>query len=134
VNPLAEVLLMVLLLAGALLVALGLFSGAVLVAAPLGLAGWSSGASLWVLFPLLTLVGYSMSVAGAKTAHVQGFSFVVSCILLLLALVAAVGLVLAATSVVPLSGTTLPLWYVLAIAGVLGSIGAGSRGSISRNS
>ena len=125
---------MVMLLAGALLVAMGLVCGAVLVAAPLGLAAGSAGASLWVLFPLLTLVGYSMSMAGARTAQVQGFSFVVSCILLVLALVAAGGLVLAATSVVAVSGTTLPLWYVLAIAGGLGSIGAASRGSIARTS
>ena len=57
---------MVVLLAGAVLVLMGLFSGVVLVAAPLGLAAWSPGVSLWVLFPLFTLVGYMLSAAGSR--------------------------------------------------------------------
>ena len=45
---------MVLLVAGALVVALGLFSGIVLTLAPLGLAPWSPELVLWVLFPLFS--------------------------------------------------------------------------------
>lgn len=123
---------MVALLAGAVLVLMGLFSGAVLVAGPLGLAAWSPSLALWILFPLLTLVGYMLSVAGSRTAQVQGFSFGVSCALLVLAVVAAVALVLSAASVVPLKGNTMSLWYVFAVAGALGSIGAASKGSVSR--
>lgn len=123
---------MVVLLAGAVLVLMGLFSGAVLVAGPFGLAGGSPGLALWILFPLFTLVGYMLTVAGSRTSQVQGFSFGVACALLVLAVVAAVALVLSATSFVALEGNTLSLWYVFAIAGALGSIGAASKGSVSR--
>ena len=125
---------MVALLAGVVLIVMGLFAGAVLVAAPLGLVGGSSGLALWVLFPLLTVAGYTLTIAGSRTSQVQRLSFSVSCALLLLAVVAAVALVLSAAAVVPLSGSTLPLWYVLVVAGTLGSVGAVSRGSVARTS
>ena len=125
---------MVALLAGVVLMVMGLFAGAVLVAAPLGLAGGSIGLALWVLFPLLTVVGYMLTIAGSRTSQVQGLSFAVSCALLLLAVVAAVALVLSAAAVVPVNDGTLPLWYVLVVAGTLGSVGAASRGSVARTS
>jgi len=125
---------MVVLLAGVVLMVMGLFAGAVLVAAPLGLAGASPGPALGVLFPLLTVAGYVLTIAGSRTSQVQGLSFAVSCALLVLAVVAAVALVLSAAAVVPLSGGTLPLWYVLVVAGGLGSVGAASRGSVARTS
>jgi hypothetical protein len=51
-----------------------------------------------------------------------------------LAVVAAVALVLSAASLVPLRGSPLSLWYVLAVAGSLGSVGAAAKGSASRTS
>ena len=123
---------MVVLLAGALLVLMGLFSGAVLVAGPLGVDAATPGIALWILFPLFTLVGYMLTVAGSRTSQVQSFSFGVSCALLVLAVVAAVALVLSAASMVPLKGNAMPLWYVFAIAGSVGSIGAASKRSVSR--
>jgi len=125
---------MVVLIAGAVLMVMGLFAGVVLVAAPLGLGGWSASAALWVLFPLFTLVGYMLTVAGSRASQARGLSFGVSCALLLLAVVAAVALVLSAASVVPLDGSTLSLWYVLVIAGGIGSVGAAARGSVARTS
>jgi hypothetical protein len=125
---------MAVLLAGAVLLLMGLFSGAVLVAAPLGLMAAPPSLSLWVLFPLFTLVGYMLTVAGSRTSRLEGLSFALSCGLLLLAVAAAVALVLSAASVIPLQGNTLSLWYVLVIAGGLGSIGAASRGSVARTS
>lgn len=112
----------------------GLFAGVVLVAAPLGLGGWSASAALWVLFPLFTLAGYMLTIAGSRTSQARGLSFGVSCALLLLAVVAAVALVLSAASVVPIDGSTLSLWYVLVVAGAIGSIGAAARGSVARTS
>jgi hypothetical protein len=123
---------MVVLLAGAVLVLMGLFSGAVLVAGPLGVDAGTPGIALWILFPLFTLVGYMLTVAGSSTSQVQSFSFGVSCALLVLAVVAAVALVLSAASMVPLKGNAMPLWYVFAIAGSVGSIGAASKRSVSR--
>jgi hypothetical protein len=98
------------------------------------MAAGSPGIALWVLFPLCTVIGYMLSVAGSRTSQVQGFSFWVACALLVLAVVAAVALVLSAASLVPLRGSPLSLWYVLAVAGSLGSVGAAAKGSASRTS
>jgi hypothetical protein len=117
---------MILLVAGAFLVALGLFSGVVLTLAPLGLAPWSPELVLWVLFPVFSVVGYLLFATAARTAQVRGFTFTVSCLLLLLALAAAAGMVLSAASVIKPVGSMLPLWYVLVVAGLLGSLGAAS--------
>jgi hypothetical protein len=117
---------MVLLVAGAFVVVLGLFCGAVLTLAPLGLVPWSPDWALWVLFPLLCIVGYVLVATAGKTTQVRGFTFAVSCLLLLLALASVAGVVLSAASVVKTAGSVIPLWYVLSVAGVLGSIGAAS--------
>lgn len=118
---------MPLLIVGALLVALGLFAGGVLVAAPLGWVAGPVDLSLWLLFPLLSLAGFALYVIGAKTAHIRGLSMAVSCALLALALGSAGGLVLRAASLVQSEGSTMSLWYVLVVAGLLGSIGAASK-------
>jgi hypothetical protein len=117
---------MVLLVAGALVVALGLFSGVVLTLAPLGLAPWSPELVLWVLFPLFSVTGFVLVAMAGRSAQVRSFTFAVSCLLLLLALASAAGVVLSAASVIRPVGSTLPLWYVLAVAGTLGAVGAAS--------
>ncbi|MBL0728241.1 hypothetical protein [Piscinibacter sp. HJYY11] len=117
---------MALLIAGAFMVALGLFAGGVLVAAPLGLITGSVDATLWVLFPLLSILGFVLFVIGAKTAQIRGLSQFIAWALLALALASAAGLVLRAASLVVGETSTLPLWYVLVIAGFLGAVGAAS--------
>lgn len=119
---------MVLLVTGALVVVLGLFCGVVLTLGPLGLVPWTPELALWVLFPLLCVVGFVFFAMAGKTAQVRAFTFAVSCLLLLLALAAVAGVVLAAASVINAVGNLMPLWYVLAVAGVLGAVGvAASR-------
>ena len=120
---------MVLLVAGAFVVALGLFSGIVLTLAPLGLAPWSPELVLWVLFPVFSVVGFLLVAMAGKTTQVRGFTFAVSCLLLLLALASAAGVVLSAASVIRPVGSVMPLWYVLLVAGVLGAVGAASSQS-----
>jgi hypothetical protein len=117
---------MVLLLTGAFVVVLGLFCGVVLTLAPLGLVPWSPEWALWVLFPLLCIVGFVLFAMAGKTSQVRGFTFAVSCLLLLLALASVAGVVLSAASVFAPAGSMLPLWYVLAVAGILGSVGVAS--------
>ena len=121
---------MVLAIIGALLLALGLFSGAALVMAPFGVGGLSSSASLWLMFPLFSVTGYLMFATGARVANFRVLSFVVSVALLLLALGCAVALVADATALMALQGGTGALWYVLLIAGVLGATGAASHGKV----
>jgi hypothetical protein len=115
---------MILAIVGGLLLALGLFAGIVLVLVPLGLAAMNSGAMLWVLFPLLSIIGYTLFATGARVGNFRALSFAVSCLLLVLAVASAAGLVLEATKLISPAGNTLSLWYVLAVGGVLGTIGA----------
>lgn len=114
---------MVLLLTGALVVVLGLFCGAVLTLAPLGLLALTPTLALWALFPLLCIVGFVFFAMAGKMAQVRAFTYGVSCLLLLLALTAVAGVALCAASVIQAAGSLLPLWYVLAVAGTLGALG-----------
>jgi hypothetical protein len=115
---------MPLIIIGLLFILFGVFSGTALIIVPLGLVNWETSGSLWVMFPLFCVIGYVLFVIGAKNAEVRTLSIVVSGVLLLLAVGAAAGLVAAATFVTV--ARTLPLWYVLGIAGVLGFIGMAS--------
>ncbi len=121
---------MILAIVGALLLALGLFSGAALVMAQLGVGGLAAGASLWLMFPLFSVAGYLLFATGARVANFRALSFAVSIALLLLALGCAIALVADATSLMALHGGTGALWYVLLIAGVLGATGAASHGRV----
>jgi hypothetical protein len=118
---------MALLISGALLVAMGLFAGGVLVAAPLGLVPGPVDMTLWLLFPLLSITGFVLFVVGAKTAQIRGLSAALSWALLALALVSAGALLLRAASLVQSESSTLSLWYVLVVAGLLGTVGAASQ-------
>lgn len=118
---------MVLALVGALLAALGLFSGLVLVMAPLGLVPLAAGPALWVLFPLLSLGGFTLIAIGARTAPLRGLLVGISYVLLALALLSAIGLVAGAVALMQPVQSTVSLWYVLAIAGILGVLGVASH-------
>lgn len=115
-----------LLAAGALLLALGLFSGAVLVLAPLGWIAADPHLTLWVTFPVLSLAGFAVFATHARDEHVRVVSLVGSAILLLLAMASIAAIVLSAASFVPALTSTAPLWYVLVIGFAIGSIGAAS--------
>jgi len=113
---------------GAVLLMLGLFAGAALVLAPLGLVAWSTGPVLWLLFPVFSVLGYVLFVIGARNVSIRWLSLVASC-LLLLALASAVGLVLGAASVLKPVGGTVSLWYVFIVAGLVGAVRAAARSS-----
>ncbi len=119
---------MLLLFAGLFLILLGLFSGGVLVAAPLGLVPWHPGAVLWVLFPAFSITGFVLFAIGGRSAQVRSGSLAVSALLLVLALASAAGLVLQAADVLGANGSSLSLWYVMLVAGVIGVVGAASLG------
>jgi hypothetical protein len=115
-------------IAGGLLAALGILAGALLGAAALGLT--AAGVSLWILFPLLTLVGWFLLVA-SDVDPLRGTSTrVVASALLLLALVAAVGLVAGGAGLLAIQGTagTFALCYLLVVGGVLGATGTAAYG------
>jgi len=112
-------------IAGGTLAALGILTGALLVAAPLGLVAAAPGLSLWILFPLLTLVGWFLLVVGDHDPVRGAATRLVAIPLLVIALLAAIGLVAAGVGLTAVNGLTgtAPLWYVMVVGGVLGSIG-----------
>jgi hypothetical protein len=117
-----------LLLAGVLLLALGLLSGAALVLASFGILAAVPGFTLWVTFPLLCLAGFALVAVQAKPALVRMVSLVSSGLLLVLALASIAALVLGAAALVPAPASSASLWFVLVVGGVLGSVGAASFG------
>ena len=119
---------MILPIVGMAFVVLGLFSGSVLVAAPFGLYGLQPSLALWLFFPAFSVLGLLLVMVGARVAHIRRLTLVASCILLALALASAMGLVLSAASIANAALGTSSLWFVLAVAGVLGCVGAASFG------
>lgn len=117
-----------LLIAGGFLLALGLFAGAVLLLAPLGVIGAEPDFILWVMFPLLCLVGFAVLAMQARASQVRSISLAASALLLLFALASVAAIVLSAAAVIEPLASTSSLWFVLAVGAVLGSIGAASFG------
>jgi hypothetical protein len=113
--------------AGAVFLVLGLASGVLLALAPFGLLPAQPGPVTWVLFPALTIVGYLMVVFAARDSSIPLITRVAGAALIALAVGATVGLFLAGNSLVQPAGTTLALWYVLAVGFVLGIGGIAVR-------
>ena len=115
-------------IAGGLLAALGILAGALLGAAAFGLA--TAGPSLWILFPLLTLLGWFLLVVSDVDPLRGTATRIVAMPLLLLALLAAVGLVAGGAGLLVIQGTAgmLALCYLLVVGGVLGATGTAAYG------
>ncbi|MDF3032027.1 MAG: hypothetical protein K0R03_2585 [Moraxellaceae bacterium] len=111
-----------------LLLALGLMSGVMLLLAPFGIVAATSSLTLFIMFPLLSLVGFGLAATQAQPAQVRTVSLISSGALLLLSIASAAALVLGASSLLPPPSHTLPLWFVLAFGLVIGPIGAASYG------
>jgi hypothetical protein len=117
-------------IAGGLLALLGIASAALLAAAALGLVAIVPGVSLWILFPVLTLLGWFLLVVSDRDPA-RGFATKsVAAPLLVLALLSVLGLVATGAGLVPLNGVvgTTPLWYVAIVGGVLGALGTAAYG------
>ena len=67
-----------------------------------------------------------MVVMASKSANAKTLTIVASVLLLLMAAASALSLVLMAASITPAAGSSLPLWYVLVVAGGLGLVGIAS--------
>ncbi|MEI7447717.1 MAG: hypothetical protein WCK28_22710, partial [Burkholderiales bacterium] len=71
---------------------------------------------------------FALLATGARSAALRRPLLAISIALLVLALGAAGGLVATAAAMLEAAGSTLPLWYVLAVAGTLGTVGAAATG------
>lgn len=117
-------------IAGGLLAALGILAGALLAAAPLGLVATEPALSLWILFPLLTMLGWFLLVVSDLDPLRGAATRFVATPLLVLALLCAVALVAAGAGLVAMHGASgmLSLCYVLVVGGVLGATGTAAYG------
>jgi hypothetical protein len=115
------------LVAGLVLLALGLLCGVALLLAPLGLLPAGAGLTMWILFPAFTIGGYLLAAAQADDARVPLLSRISGGLLLALALAAAVVLVLQGGSIIELAASSTSLWYVLALGLALGATGVASH-------
>lgn len=120
---------MLLFIVGGALALLGLVSALLLVAAPLGLTAATPGLTLWILFPLFTLVGYGLMAVGSRDPAVKAPTKLIAVPLLLVALLAATGLMADAAGIMTIGTSSAPLWYVLALGGVLGAVGTAASGT-----
>jgi hypothetical protein len=117
---------MLLLITGVALTLMGCLAGALLLCMPAGPSGEAPSWALWLLFPLFVLLGYALAVIGARRSQWHGLTLGLGAVLLMLALAAALGLVLSAAGVWHAPLGTLPLWYVMVLAGLPGAIGVAS--------
>jgi hypothetical protein len=111
---------------GLITLLLGFACGGVLLATGFGLMAQASGLVLWLLFPALLAVGYTLFVMGAQGPQIRSVSTASAGLLLLLAMVALVALVGRAIGVVPSAGAgagpSASLWVVLILGVLLGPV------------
>ena len=117
-------------IAGGLLALLGILSAALLAAAPLGLLAGAPGLSLWILFPVLTLLGWLLLVVGDPDPARGLATKAVARPLFVIALLAVAALVAIGAGLVAVNGLvgTAPLWYVAIVGGPLGALGSAAYG------
>lgn len=125
---------MLIVITGGVLALLGFLSAVILVTAPMGWMAATPGLTLWVLFPLFTLVGYGLLAVGSRDPAVRVPTRLLGGGLLLLALLAAIGLMASGAGLLQLHGdSSAPLWYVLVLGGVIGGVGSATSGHVSRS-
>lgn len=112
-----------LLLAGLLLLTLGLLCGAALLAGAVGWIALHDAMTLWILFPMLTGFGLLLAGLGSRVRTMPLLLKVTGTILLVEALASVVLLVLGAAGVVTLTRGSAELWYVFAVGVIAGSAG-----------
>ena len=120
---------MVVFVAGCVLALLGLASAVMLMGGDLG-GLQAPGLSLWILFPLFTLLGWGLVVTASRDPTVRVPTRLVAWPLLALALVAAGALVGSSAGLLQVSSHG-ALWYVLVLGGGVGLLGSlgGDRSS-----
>ena len=107
---------------GVMLLTLGLVAGLVLVASPFGVLPFArSSFSAWVLFPTSFAAGSVLLALASPRATFGWLLRFCSVALLGLASASALGLMLALLGILEPARATLPLWYVLMLAGGLGT-------------
>lgn len=108
------------LIAGLILIVLGLTSGAALVAASIGWIAITHPVTLWVMFPFGTALGMLVAALGSRARSLPALLKTTGSVMLVFALVAVATLVLAAAGFLPAPQGTAALWYVFGVGIVIG--------------
>jgi hypothetical protein len=107
---------------GAVFLLIGLAAGVALVVSPFGpLASVRSSFTAWVMFPGCFAAGSLLIALGDRGAGIGWLWKVCSALLLALATASALGLALPVLGILQTAGHTLSLWYVLFLAGAVGT-------------
>lgn len=116
---------------GAIFLIMGVFSGLMLTIAPLGLGltATSPGIALYVLFPLLCVLGYLFVALSVRSTAIAKLTQGLGAVLLVLAVLAMLALVIFAAGFKVAEGSTVPLWYVLVLGSLLGGMAASIKAS-----
>jgi hypothetical protein len=109
-----------LLLAGLLLIVLGLISGAALLAAAIGWLTLAPSVTLWVMFPFASALGLLIAALGARTRTLPALLRTTGSVMLLFALAAVAMLVLGSAGLLHAPQETAALWYVFGVGLVVG--------------
>ena len=116
---------------GAMILVVGVTAGLALVAAPFGvLQNAAASPAAWLLFPAGFVAGAVLLALGDSASALGALWRLCAALLLSLTIASAVGLILAVIGVAEPVGHTLPLWYVLVLAGAAGTACALGPGRI----
>jgi hypothetical protein len=108
------------LIVGLVLVALGLISGAALVASSIGWITPTHSVTLWVMFPFGSALGLLIAALGSRARSLPALLKTTGSVMLLFALVAVATLVLASAGIFPAPQGTAALWYVFGVGLIIG--------------
>ena len=114
---------------GAMMLALGLIAGVVLLLAPFGKAPLAVGAGMWLTFPLGCMFGYVFLLMGVSREHTEPVSLAAGGALLLLALAATVAQFFVSGGLFAVDADTTSLWYVAGGGFLLGGMAYSLRGA-----
>jgi len=112
-----------LLIAGVVLMLLGLVSGAGIVASSIGMLSVTNDLTLWVMFPIGTFLGLILAALGSRTSAIGALMKLSGTLMLLLALTSIAVLVLGSIGIVTQPHTFAPLWYVFTVGLFAGASG-----------
>jgi len=112
-----------LLLAGLVLIALGIVSGAGLLLSAIAWLTVSHPATLWILFPLASTLGLLLAALGSRTRTVPMLLKMIGVAMFVLSLSAVAILLLGSIGFLPSPTEMFALWYVFGVGLVVGTAG-----------
>ena len=108
------------LIVGLLLIALGIVSGAALLAGEMDWLSLTHALTLWFMFPFGSALGLLFAALGARTRSVPALLRLTGTLMLILSMAAVVTLVLGSAGITHAPHNTAALWYVFTVGLIVG--------------